>query len=181
MKEIIQQILDGNTNAFREIVREYGPEIRAFFAGSISDYQTVDDLAQETFIATYKSLSHLNEDSNLRAWIYGIAKNKLMMHLRQLYRKNKKFNSMSSEIIEQVIPAMEEYCDEDDNVRINNLKNCIEKLPEKNQDVIKSRYFTNETVIDIAQRLQKTETAISVLLYRLRSKLKDCIEGALSI
>ena len=178
MKNIIQQVLAGNTDAFREIVREYGPEIRVFLAGSIADYQTVDDLAQETFIATYESLNRFEPDSNLRAWIYGIAKNKLLMHLRKTKWRNENVISMSSEIMEEVIPAVEEFCDEGNEFRVGRLRECIDKLPDNNRKLIKSRYFTDETVMDIAKRLQKTENTISVWLFRLRLTLKDCMKRA---
>ncbi|MFC5050431.1 sigma-70 family RNA polymerase sigma factor [Rubritalea spongiae] len=179
MKEAVQQVLDGDTNAFREVVKRYGPEVRAYLASNLSDYQTVDDLVQETFIGAYNSLERYEVDSNFRAWIYGIARNKLRMHLRKIYRDKDRKEQLKIEVIEQLATAIDENYNDQDHVRIQNLRECIELLPEKNRNIIKSRYFGGSSVIDLAQKLQRTENSVSVILHRLRIVLRKCIESGL--
>lgn len=177
MKEVIQQVLSGNTDAFREVVRRYGPEVRAYLASNLSDNQTVDDLVQDTFIAVYHSLEKFDTESNFRAWIYGIARNKHRMHLRTLYREKDRKEDLKIELMERLATALEERYDDEDHIRIRSLKNCIERLSDTNRSLIKSRYFGGSSVMDIAEQLQKSENAVSVLLFRLRAILRKCIEG----
>ena len=180
MKEVVQSILAGDKEAFREIVREYAPGVRAFIASSISDPLTVDDLTQETFIATYQSLERVDLEIGLGGWIKSIAKNKLRMHLRSYYRKHEVIQSLHSDIMVQVIADIEDHSEEEKE-QIDTLRNCIEKLPERSRDIVKKRYMGNETVINLAEKLQSTVTAISSLLYRVKQQLKDCMEGAIGV
>jgi len=177
MKDVVAKVLKGDKDAFREVVTTFGPEVRAYLASSISDYQAVDDLAQETFIATYNSLEKFDPDADLRAWIYGIARNKVRMYLRRFYQQKDRMFLMSQEVMEQLTLILENDGDELDNVRIENLTVCIERLPEKSKTLIQSRYFSRTTVIEIANKLQITENAVSATLYRVRAALRKCMEG----
>lgn len=177
MQETIQKILSGDKEAFREIVRRYAPGVRAFLASSLSDPQSVDDLTQETFIATYQSLEQVHPDQELGPWIKGIARNKLRMHLRSYYRKKDVVQSLKSEIIEEVIADIDTMSEEDKD-QINSLQTCIQKLPDRSREIIKARYFSNESVINLAKRLQSTVTAMSSVIYRTKQILRDCVKQA---
>ena len=60
--------------------------------------------------------------------------------------------------------------------QIVKVKSCINKLPDEALELIKSRYYVNETVISLAERLESTENAISSKLFRIRKQLKSCID-----
>lgn len=177
MQETIQRILSGEKEVFREIVRKYAPGVRAFLASSLSDPQMVDDLTQETFIATYQSLEQVNPEQELGPWIKGIARNKLRMYLRQYYKKKNVVQSLKTEIIEEVIADIDTMS-EVDREQIDSLQKCIKKLPERSQEIIKARYFSNETVINLAKRLESTVTAMSSVIYRAKQILRDCVKQA---
>ncbi|MCE2726519.1 MAG: hypothetical protein LW698_07035 [Planctomycetaceae bacterium] len=53
MREAVARVLAGDTEAFREIVRECGPMVRVYLAAHVRDHQQVEDLSQEVFVAAY--------------------------------------------------------------------------------------------------------------------------------
>lgn len=59
---------------------------------------------------------------------------------------------------------------------VERMRDCIAKHPDKDRRLIEARYFSEETVTTIAERLQKTVSAVSSQLYRIRSQLRQCIE-----
>ena len=69
MNDVVKQVLDGDKQAFRKIIREYSPGIRVFLASHIHDHHTVEDLSQEIFVAVYWNLKTFKQDSDLGAWI----------------------------------------------------------------------------------------------------------------
>src|SRR5207237_3369735 len=78
----------GDRNAFGQIVRKYQALIAGLIYSSCGDLNTSEDVAQETFLAAWKSLSGLREPSKLPAWLCQIARHRLLDQHRQSAREN---------------------------------------------------------------------------------------------
>lgn len=177
MLETIKKIQKGDHNKYREIVREYGPAIRVYLAGRLTDNHTIDDLSQEIFIAAFWNLDRFDQSKDFGLWLRGIARNKLLNHLRKVYSNNRKAEELRLSIEESLQPAIEEFNHNEGKV-IEQLKECLTKLPAEMHEIVQSRYYSKETVIKLAERLNTTVSAISSKLYRIRKQLRQCIEGA---
>jgi hypothetical protein len=66
MREAVARVLAGDTEAFREIVRECGPMVRVYLAAHVRDHQQVEDLSQEVFVAAYWSLASFDASRDFR-------------------------------------------------------------------------------------------------------------------
>ena len=171
-KEIIENIKKGKTEAYRLLVRRYTQTVRFYLAKRLSDHHEIEDLTQEVFVAAYHSLGSYNPDKkNFNGWIHTIAHNKLMSHLRKHYATKKRDLILENQIIEH---STDDSTPEE---LIDKMKKCLNKLPEGAQELIRSRYFSTEPVMLLAQRLGSSENAISSKLFRIRKSLKSCIEG----
>ncbi|MBN1672594.1 MAG: sigma-70 family RNA polymerase sigma factor [Kiritimatiellae bacterium] len=178
MKELLQNVLDGDTDAFRGVVVAFGPAVRAYLAGRLPDPHTVDDLAQETFIAAYESLERFDPSTDMGLWLRGIARNKLNMHLRRTYRRGNALERLKLQVLHGLLPALRHATATDDGSTIERLRECVAKLPEQLRRVVTARYFDRAKVQDIAERLGKSATAVSSLLFRARKDVQLCMEKA---
>ena len=86
LNETLDAALCGKPDAFLAIVRAYGPLLRAFLSSQMFHLDDVDDLAQETFIAAYRSLNTFRRDQDFGAWLRGIARHKLLRYFEQTSR-----------------------------------------------------------------------------------------------
>jgi RNA polymerase sigma-70 factor (ECF subfamily) len=175
IRRIIRDVLAGHRDAYRAIVKEYGSTIGAFLAAHLSQPDTVEDLAQETFIAAFESLGTFRQDEDFGYWLKGIARNKLLMHLRRHYQHGEAVEKLKARAVEKV---MEETCrrqEGDDARSLDRLRQCLEKLPPRTMDVVRARYFNRERVTSIAGKLGTTAAAISALLFRGRKELETCL------
>jgi DNA-directed RNA polymerase specialized sigma24 family protein len=59
------------------------------------------------------------------------------------------------------------------------LEGCVEKLPERQRELVSARYGRAEALQDIAARLGMPENAAAALFYRLRKALAACVELSL--
>jgi RNA polymerase sigma-70 factor (ECF subfamily) len=59
------------------------------------------------------------------------------------------------------------------------LESCLEALPTNHHQLLKERYAPRGSVEKIAASRNKTPTAISCLLYRIRTVLVECIKRKL--
>lgn len=73
---IARCVLDDDRAAFGELVRRHQSAVRAFLRHlTAGDNATADDLAQETFLQAYRSLSRYRGDAAFTTWLLGIAHN----------------------------------------------------------------------------------------------------------
>ena len=81
--ELVAQSLGGNRDAFGRIVSRYQSLICSLAYSATGSLGQSEDLAQETFITAWKHLGHLRERNKLRAWLCGIARNRINSSLRR--------------------------------------------------------------------------------------------------
>src|ERR1051325_2108879 len=85
--ELVSRSLVGNSEAFGQIVARYQSLICSLAYSATGSLGQSEDLAQETFITAWKHLRHLREPSRLRAWLCGIARNRINNSLLREGRK----------------------------------------------------------------------------------------------
>ena len=179
INDTIDEVLGGDTAAFLKLAQIYGPKLRIYFASRISDPATVDDLVQETFIAAYQTLDRFDRSANFTAWIRGIARNRMLLHLRSIYATKKAMGKLRNNIVDKVSPELAALEGEDQELRLQLLRRCIRKLPERSHELVEARYLRGESVTAIANQLQTTVSAISSTLYRVKQRLGNCIREGL--
>ncbi len=74
----------GNPDAFRAVVRRFGPGIVAFCARAGGDRDAADDLAQEVFLRAWRSLPRYRPELAFSTWLYRIALNLCRDHRRRV-------------------------------------------------------------------------------------------------
>ncbi len=175
MNKLVKKILDGDKEAFKEVVKAYGPSMRVYLTGRLSDRLAVDDLMQEIFVAVFWNLKTYDGKSDLGVWIRAVTRNKLMSYLRSHYSQKNSVNTMKVKIEEALTAELDSY-NPNENVVVERLKECISKQRDLASELINARYFENESVTGMAERMDTTVSAISSELYRIRKQLKMCIE-----
>lgn len=177
LEELIKQSKAGDHQAYRLVVREYAPSIRAFLASRLNDFHAVEDLSQVVFVSAFKALASYKHRADFRSWLLSISRNKLMDHFRKQYSQSNLKSAYEMEI-QTSLSTCDGAFAEINEAKINKLKSCLQKLPEEAKSLMMARYFNSETVTSLAERLSSTENAISSKLFRLKKKLKTCIESS---
>jgi RNA polymerase sigma-70 factor (ECF subfamily) len=175
MKAIIRKVLAGDRDAYRAIVKEYGSVVRACLAGHLSSTDTVEDLAQETFIAAYEHLGEFDLDQDFGPWIKGIARNKMLMHLRRSYQHGEALEKLKAKAAEEMFEEVTRLQSGDGAQAVDRLRQCFEKLPQRLMGVLRARYYERESVTAIAGKQRTSVSAISSLLFRGRKELQSCM------
>jgi RNA polymerase sigma-70 factor (ECF subfamily) len=175
MKAVIRKVLAGDRDAYRTLVKEYGSLVRACLAGHLSSADTVEDLAQETFIAAFEHLGEFDQDLDFGPWIKGIARNKLLMHLRRTYQHGEALEKLKAQAAQEMVEGVTKLQSADDGQAVDRLRQCFDKLPQRLLGVLKARYYERESVTAIAGRHRTSVSAISSLLFRGRKELQACM------
>ena len=82
-RELVATAVSGLEGSFEELVRRYQRPISAYVYRMVGDYESALDLTQEIFIKVYSSLRRYREEFKFSTWIYKIAHNSAVDHLRR--------------------------------------------------------------------------------------------------
>src|SRR3954467_11934759 len=82
-RELVVSAIAGREDSFEELVKRYQRPISAYVYRMVGDYDAALDLTQEIFIKIYGSLSKYRPEFKFSTWIYKIAHNAAIDHLRR--------------------------------------------------------------------------------------------------
>jgi RNA polymerase sigma-70 factor (ECF subfamily) len=175
---LVSQIRSGSREGFNRLVRTHQAKVRSFLGRFLRDADVVDDLAQETFIAAYRSLETYKQQSSLGVWLQGIARNLALKYLREEQRRRSResdslevaFSRWSETRVESEDPSLQRH-----EQLVAALRNCIGGLQKHSAALIRDAYFSGRTAAEIAGDTGKTEGAVWVTMLRIRQTLRDCI------
>ncbi|MFT5129558.1 MAG: RNA polymerase sigma-70 factor (ECF subfamily) [Rhodothermales bacterium] len=171
---IIQRVLSGDTEAFRELVREYGLSLRSYLAGKMHHMDDIDDVAQEALLAAFYSLDRFDQELEFGAWLRGIARYKLLNHLRSSERRNSAMTRFRAEADAIIHEDLEREAAELKNINIEALLTCISRLPERARRVVRAGLDGVKGEL-LAAELSTTATAIYNLQWRTNQTLRKCV------
>jgi RNA polymerase sigma-70 factor, ECF subfamily len=86
-EELIARARLGEDDAFQSIFDRYSRPILSFIYDMTGKRDVAEELAQETFVRAYKGLGTLNDAEKLSTWLFGIARNCALEHLRTRRRE----------------------------------------------------------------------------------------------
>jgi RNA polymerase sigma-70 factor (ECF subfamily) len=82
-RDLVATAITGVEGSFEELVRRYQRPISAYVYRMVGNYESALDLTQEIFIKVYGSLGRYRPEFKFSTWIYKIAHNSAVDHLRR--------------------------------------------------------------------------------------------------
>jgi RNA polymerase sigma-70 factor, ECF subfamily len=82
-RDLVATAVSGTEGSFEELVRRYQRPISAYVYRMVGNYESALDLTQEIFIKVYNSLDRYRSEFKFSTWIYKIAHNAAVDHLRR--------------------------------------------------------------------------------------------------
>ena len=169
---LVARVRQGDRDAFGELVFAVEDELRAFLGARADSLQVVDEVVQSTLITAYENLGKYELRGTFLSWIKGIGRNLLMREIQARVR-----NPLAGEdaidrfAAASALEAARAEADSED--RLARLDECLQKLPADARDLLRRRYRDRASVKDLARELNRTETAVSVALFRIREQIRQ--------
>lgn len=153
------------------LVKGHYRRVVAYLHRHMSEQSAIEDIAQDVFVEVIPKYEKLKdkETDDSAAYLHGIARNLVRNHYRKL-KKAKKLREGSVDFI------LAQRVEDDDDVQVNYLKGCVEKLPEESRALVNQHYFQSIPTVQIAETMDKTPDALRMSLMRIRRALRACIE-----
>ena len=175
--EFINKLRNADEHVFRQLIEEYQDKVFNTCISLVKNAEDADDLTQEVFIEVFKSIHKFKEDSRLSTWIYRIAVNKSLEHLRRMKRKkrtgiltwfNKENQHLSEDTVDFNHPGV--LAENKEQARI--LFRSIEKLPESQKVAFTLHKLEGLSYDQIAKVMQKSLSSVESLMHRAKTNLR---------
>jgi RNA polymerase sigma-70 factor (ECF subfamily) len=173
--ELVEQILNGNTNAFRFLVAKHQRLVAHIIGRIVQQQEDVEDIAQEVFMKVYRQSKRFRGDARLSTWIAKIAYNTAISYIR---RKRKEIFSYD----EQPLLIAAEHDDGANQLQIEReeakryLMGLIEELPVHYRTVLTLFHLEEFSYKEIEVITEMPEGTIKSYLSRARKLLKVKLE-----
>lgn len=165
----------GHNDAGTQLFRKYFVAVRRFFVNKVPE-RDVDDLLQRTFTALVESRDAYRKDAPFRSFMFSVARNVLLRHLRDFARKGSKRAidfSVSSLADLAITPRTTIALQRDhEAVRV-----ALQKIPVHFQTIIELSYWEGLSNAELAEIMDVDPTTVRTRLFRARKALMSALEG----
>lgn len=173
-RQIIELYREGSCEkAFNLIVEQYTERLYWHIRRFLCNHEDANDLLQDVFIKIWAALPSFRGESQLFTWIYRIATNEVLNHLRK-----QRFKALVS--FQDVTEVLEKKIDEDARFNGNEIQRellkALQRLPEKQRIVFSLRYFDDLTYEQISEITNTSVGALKASYHYACNKIKADLE-----
>jgi RNA polymerase sigma factor (sigma-70 family) len=169
-KELVDKLRNREPAAVVELCNAYFDRIyRLVFSQVDGDRDVAQDIAQETFLAAFKSAHRFRGQSKVYTWLYSIANRKVADFYRRRKREGKhRADPLESQVYEAETDGTAES--EETSESIQQVLSC---LPLHYKQVLLLKYVEEMPVADICQVMERSAKSVEGLLTRARRELRS--------
>jgi RNA polymerase sigma factor (sigma-70 family) len=172
-EQLIAIFRAGSEEAFCVIHDRYRQRLFAYVRQMLSTGPRADaeDVLQDVFVRAYGALRGDDREVNLRAWLYRVAHNRCIDHLRRPAPPAQEVFEMSRTPLQDPIETAQRRDD------LQRLVEDVGRLPEQQRSALLMREIDGMAYADIAEALEVSVPAVKSLLVRARVGLVEAIEA----
>lgn len=173
----IEQVLAGNNKAFSFLAERHKHHIYNLAFRICGNREEAEEIAQDSFLKAYKSLSGFKMKSSFATWLYRIAYNTAISHVRTRKLNDLSLDDFPAGTIEFIGKNISE--EEAEIEYRNSLVNyALTKINEEERGLISLYYYEEMSIEDISEVTGISKSNIKVKLFRARQKMSVIIEKA---
>jgi len=169
---LIAAVLEKDRKATAEFVDRYAADLYSYVRARLApQYDQVDDLVQEIFLAAWENLSQYRGTRSLGAWVMGIARHKLEDHYRLRLRAPESIDDGDQDpAVFAALPEFHQLVQQEQMRKIT--WRVLSSLSEPDRLALIWRYW-EASAREMALKTGKTEKAIERLLARARAEFRE--------
>lgn len=161
-----------------DLFQKFHPRVYAYVRYRVADTAEAEDVTSEimeralTYLSSYDS-----RQGTWAAWLFRIAHNTWVNHLKRQQRRNRYTTEMDEtvDMISAPDPGPEKYTIAQEEAA--RLLQCVTRLPERQQEILSLRFAGQLSNREIARVLEMNERTVSVNILRALRKLRQQLES----
>ncbi len=172
---LINKLRSGHKPSFEIIFKQCYPDLFNFAYSYTMDKQTAEDIVQDVFFNLWLKRKSIPIVKNLKAYLYTAVKNRCLDYFKHMQVIDKNKNKLTEAIIFSKTTTYEENSEV-----LNKVRECIAKLPKRQQEVIELR-LAGLKYSEIAANLNISEHSVHSHIKNIYKSLRNNLQMLLFI
>ena len=167
-----RRFLDGDENAFDDIINEYKENLIFFIERYVHDMSAAEDIAIDVFADLLVHKSRYNFKVQLKTYMFMIGRSKALNYIKHRDKfRMVEYEDAESELIYRENVEYAVLIDETKRI----VNEAIDKIPKDMREVIHLVFFEELSYEEAAKVMKKTKKQVDNLLYRAKKELRTII------
>jgi RNA polymerase sigma-70 factor (ECF subfamily) len=163
--ELVRGLVLGRPEAFEALAARYERPLLSFIGAYVADPAAADDVFQETLVRVVRSISEYRPQAGLGSWIFTIARNQALDHLR---RRRRRREVPLGNVIPMTQPPPE--ADSARTERFDQVRAALQELPPPKREAVALRFFSNLGYEEMSDLLG---APVGTLKFRVHEALRE--------
>jgi RNA polymerase sigma-70 factor (ECF subfamily) len=163
------------TESFIRALTESQSALRGYCHASLGQSEEAKEAVQRTNITLWRKCDQWNPDTSFLPWAITVAKFEVLGVIRDRQRLHSRY-VFDPDVVEMMSDEASLQAS-GSSARAEVLEHCLRKLSGTNRQAIADYYLHGHSIQQIATTSGKGNSAVKVMLLRLRGKLRECIES----
>ena len=176
VENAVRSVQNGKPGAFETVVRAFEGSLRAWLSIQSPPGIDSDEIAQRSFVEAYRRVNDYQLGTNFKAWLFAIARFQLKTEVTRLRRLADYHARYVPEFIDRELERRADSDPGEESEKLSQLKNCVESLGDHLRRFVEWRYRDEITLEEMAQRSERSVSAVKKQLWKIRRKLQECVE-----
>jgi RNA polymerase sigma-70 factor (ECF subfamily) len=161
----------GDTESGSQLLRRYAETLYHFFLTK-TDPTNAEELTQATFEACTRHREHIQEAGSIRAYLFGIARKKVLQHRDEWRRRGARQDALEHSVVASLTsPSVAVARSQQQQLVLQ----ALVRLPLDFQIAVELHYWEDMSVSEIARVLEVAPGTVKSRLFRARELLRDAI------
>lgn len=167
---LIERAASGDSTAFRVISEAHYQRIFRVARRIVRTDDDASDVAQEVLLTLHRKLDSFRGESELGSWLHRVTANAALMFLR---KNSRHANHLNDDALVFVPSDASTHQHVEDRETLRSLQAAWDRLSDKHREVLDLRVVNEESVGEIAQRLELSIPATKSRIHRARIELLE--------
>lgn len=175
-EEIVELFLQRDEGAIRNCQMQYGTRLRGIAYGIVQDWQAAEECENDTYWEAWRAIPPHEPRSYLFAFLARITRCRAINLCRKDERRRDMVVALSDEMA-ACIPGSSDTQAHLDREQLGHAISCfLREQSEEKRNIFLRRYWYLDSVSQIAQRYGIREGKVKMILFRLRSSLREYLK-----
>lgn len=167
-----QMSAEERTARFMRLYARSERRVFAFVLSLVGNLEDANDIIQEACVRLWEQFDQYDPEKDFGTWACTIAYYQVLTMRKQLRSSKLRFGEEFYRAVAEEAERMAESID----ARQSALLSCLDRLEPRQQELLRKCYSGRGTVQEVAVQLGRSLGATYSTLFRIRRRLRDCIE-----
>lgn len=167
----IERVRNGDSNAFAFLINRYKSMTYTLAIRIVKSHEDAEEVAMDSFLKAYQKIDSFKGESKFSTWLYTIVYREAITKVRKKRIDTTDVDDFVKDNYseDQDFPQLETLKEEEQKKYV---RQAVDRLPEKDALIITLFYLNENSIEEIQQITDLSESNVKVKLFRARKKLK---------